>query len=285
MQTDVMEELARHYERLTKSGKKVADYVFAHHRDPQFMSITSLAEECGVAEATIFRFCKTLGFKGYNDFKLALAKAQGEAGGSLPDGAYGAVLPGDAMDEVCRKVYTSHVEVLTQTLSTLRPEEVEKAAGLLLAADRVFCLGQGGSLVLAMEAWARFCTVAPNFYCIEDAHMQAVAAALLGERDVVLFCSYSGATKDMEAVLGCARARGAKIVLLTRFAKSPAAAYADAVLQCSVSEGPLQMGSVAAKVAMLFLVDVLFTDYCRRAPERTMANQEATTAALASKML
>lgn len=285
MPGDVIQELAHQYEKLTKSSKKVADYVFAHHRDPQFMSITSLAEECGVAEATIFRFCKTLGFKGYNEFKLALAKAQGEAGGIQPGGAYGAVKAQDTLDEVYQKVYNSHVEVLTQTLSTLRPEEVEKAAGYLQAADRVFCFGQGGSLILAMEAWARFSTVAPNFYCIEDSHMQAISAALLTERDVVLFCSYSGATKDMEAVLRPARERGAKIVLLTRFAKSPAAAYADAVLQCSASEGPLQMGSVAAKVALLFVVDVLFSDYCRRAPAQTMANQEATTAALASKML
>ena len=106
MQGDVIEELARRYEKLTKSEKKVADYVFAHHRNPQFMSITSLAEECRVAEATIFRFCKTLGFKGYNEFKLALAKAQGQAGGSQPGGAYGAVGPGDAMEEVYQKVYS-----------------------------------------------------------------------------------------------------------------------------------------------------------------------------------
>ena len=186
MQGDVIEELARRYEKLTKSEKKVADYVFAHHRNPQFMSITSLAEECRVAEATIFRFCKTLGFKGYNEFKLALAKAQGQAGGSQPGGAYGAVGPGDAMEEVYQKVYSSHMEVLEQTLATLRPGEVEKASALLLAADRVFCFGQGGSLILAMEAWARFSTIAPNFYCIEDAHMQAIAAALLTGRDVVL---------------------------------------------------------------------------------------------------
>lgn len=285
MQGDVIEELARRYEKLTKSEKKVADYVFAHHRNPQFMSITSLAEECRVAEATIFRFCKTLGFKGYNEFKLALAKAQGQAGGSQPGGAYGAVGPGDALEEVYQKVYSSHMEVLEQTLATLHPGEVEKASALLLAADRVFCFGQGGSLILAMEAWARFSTIAPNFYCIEDAHMQAIAAALLTGRDVVLFCSYSGATKDMEAVLGAAKERGAKVILLTRFAKSPAAAYASAVLQCCAREGPLQMGSVAAKVALLFVVDVLFNDYCRRIPEQAMANQEATAAVLAGKML
>ena len=39
------------------------------------MSISELAEACTVAEATISRFCRRLGYKGYNAFKLAIANA------------------------------------------------------------------------------------------------------------------------------------------------------------------------------------------------------------------
>lgn len=282
---DIMEQMAQKYNQLTRSGKKVADYIFSHQYETQFMSITSLAEECGVAEATIFRFCKTLGFEGYNEVKLSLAKSQGGSNIAPDYEIYGSVSPDDEIDDVCKKLYTSNVDALTQTLSTLRTDQVEQAVEYLSAAERVFCVGQGGSLLIAMEAWGRFITASPKFYCIEDSHMQAMAAALLSERDVVLFCSYSGATKDMLDVLRPAKERGAKVVLLTRFAKSPAAAYADVVLQCSTSEGPLQMGSVAAKIALLFVVDVLFNDFCRKNPELTLQNREATSASLANKML
>ena len=74
---DVLDTMTGEYNNLTKSGRKAADYIFAHRVEAQYMSITALAEECGVAEATISRFCRTLGFSGYNDFKLALAKASG----------------------------------------------------------------------------------------------------------------------------------------------------------------------------------------------------------------
>ena len=60
---------------LTKSGTIVADYLVQHAEDAQYLSISSLAKACGVAEATIFRFCRSLGFDGYNEMKIALAKA------------------------------------------------------------------------------------------------------------------------------------------------------------------------------------------------------------------
>ena len=60
---------------LTKSGLIIADYLTKHAEDAQFLSISSPAKECSMAEATIYRFCKQLGFEGYNEMKIALAQA------------------------------------------------------------------------------------------------------------------------------------------------------------------------------------------------------------------
>ncbi|MEG0179910.1 MAG: MurR/RpiR family transcriptional regulator, partial [Oscillospiraceae bacterium] len=70
MAHDIMDTMTSKYNSLTKSGKKVADYIFANRLEVQFMSITALADECNVAEATVFRLCRALGFAGYNDLKL-----------------------------------------------------------------------------------------------------------------------------------------------------------------------------------------------------------------------
>ena len=72
---NVFERINSEYYQLTSAEKKVADYAVIHQQQTQFMSISELAEEAGVAEATISRFCKRLGYKGYSAFKLAIANA------------------------------------------------------------------------------------------------------------------------------------------------------------------------------------------------------------------
>lgn len=74
---------------LTKSGIIVADYLMQHAEDAQYLSISSLAKACGVAEATIFRFCRALGFDGYNEMKIALAKATATAMAGLAQAGAG----------------------------------------------------------------------------------------------------------------------------------------------------------------------------------------------------
>ena len=115
--------------------------------------------------------------------------------------------------------------------------------------------------------------------------MQIIAAATLTEADAVLYFSYSGATRDMMETLTVARERDAGIILITRFSKSPGGGLADVVLQCGAKESPLQLGSVAAKVAQLFLLDVLFAEFCQRDPNGSEARKERIAAALADKHL
>lgn len=131
----------------------------------------------------------------------------------------------------------------------------------------------------------RFLTVSPNFQYIEDNHLQAMSASLLGVQDVIVFISYSGSTRDMMDVLRPAHARGTKIIVITRSAKSPVSAFADVILLCGSKEGPAQFGSVAAKMAQLLLIDILFNQYCRCEPEFTLRNREQTANSIAGKLL
>lgn len=282
---NVLDTLTATYSSLTKSAKKVADFIFENKMEAQYMSITSLAEECKVADATISRFCKTLGYDGYSEFKLALAKASGAKVSEVGAGIYDKIDAEDTITTMAEKLYASDVAAVSQTLHLVDEVAVTRAVQYMHSAQRVYFFGQGGSGVMAMEAGARFITAAPQFHCIEDSHLQTMAASMCTINDVILFFSYSGATKDMVDVLRPARERGAKIILVTHFAKSPAAAFADVILLCGSREGPLQSGSVAAKMGQLFLIDILFNEFCRVNSAFTDANRESTSNAIAAKLL
>ncbi len=282
-QGNVFTKITNEYYQLTSAEKKISDYVVIHQQQTQYMSISELAEECGVAEATVSRFCKRLNYKGYNAFKLAIANSTANQGNRNP--LAGEVRTDDSFFDMCQKVYAADTDAVRQTLSLIRAEHLTEAAQILLHADKVVCMGQGGSMILAQEAAHLFSTARPGFFAVWDSHLQAVAASQLTEKDAVLFFSYSGSTKELLDVLKVVRSRGAKSILITHFPKSPGAVEASVVLQCGALEGPLQLGSVAARMAQLFLIDVLFSEVCRHDLEKCEATREAIAEALAEKHL
>ena len=222
--------LHQRQDELTKSGRAVADYLLQHADEAQYLSISSLAKECNVAEATVFRFCRALGFEGYH-------------------------------------------------------EAVDEAVNLMRAAKQVFCLGQGGSMLLANDICARFSSLSTKFRTAGDSHLQLLTASLMGPEDVVLFVSYSGATRDMMETLRTAKDAGAKIILLTHYEDSPGAALADVVLLCGAQESPLDSGSIPIKVAVLYVGEVLLLRYMMDDPETANTAQDRTSEAVAMKLL
>lgn len=285
MASNILESITAQYHSLTRSGKKLADYIFAHTGEAQYFSISTLAENSGVSEASITRFCHGLGLAGYNDFKLALAKTDHVTDmGELSDSPQG-IASEDSLNTIFQKIHKASVLSLNETLELLNEDAINKAVDLLVQADRVFCFGNGGSMVMAMEAWARFSTATSRFVHVSDSHMQIMNTALATSRDVLLVFSYSGSTKDMEDTLQIAREHGISIILVTHYPNSRAAQFADVVLLCGYNEGPLQSGSIPAKVGQLLLIDCLFYGFCRRNPEASAAARSATAEAVARKML
>ena len=100
----------------------------------------------------------------------------------------------------------------------------------------------------------------------------------------MIILSYSGATKDTVYVAGIAKEAGAKIVAITRFRKSPLAAYADEILLCGADEDPLDGGSLGVKISQLYLVDLLFREYFHQYRDEANENLKKTSKAVVEKL-
>lgn len=259
---NIFNTLNREYYQFTSAEKKVADFVVSNGGKAKSMSISELAAASGVAEATISRFCRRLNYNGYAAFKMAIATSAAAREHSNP--LSGEVTVEDAIPELARKLAGASVEAILETQTLVDPEAVEVAAELLMNARQVLCMGQGASMVMAQEAAHLFGTIFPGFYPVADSHMQLIYASQLREGDVILYFGYSGTTKGLMDVLHVTRESGARVILVTRYPNSPAGRQADVVLQCGSSESPLQLGSVPARMAQIYLMDVLFSEICRK---------------------
>ena len=135
-----------------------------------------------------------------------------------------------------------------------------------------------------MKTMNKFLRIEPKVYCLQDSHMQAMAAATLGPEDAAVMISYSGATKDTIQVAEIARKAGASTICITRFVKSPLTSFSDVTLLCGANEGPLQGGSTSAEISQLFLIDLVYTEYYRRHFENCRENNQKTSGAVLDKL-
>ena len=277
---NILERLHSSYYQLSAAERKVADFVLSQYSQVQFMSITQLAEECGVAEATVSRFCRSLALKGFNAFKIEIAKhAATASSGHIRDRH--AIT--DSLEGRCLEAGRLSQEAIQQTLELVRPKDIEAVVSLFEKAGRVICIGSGGSMIMAEELAHLFSTITHKFVAVTDSHMQISAAATALPTDVIVLFSYSSATHNGIAVLEQAKVREIPTVLVTRFPKSPAAQLADLSLYCGSNESPFQFGSVPAKVAQLVLMDILYQEYLRRNRESSEENLQRIGAALSEK--
>lgn len=279
----VFVQIGSEYYNLTASEKKMADFILSVQDQTAKMSISELAEQCGVADATVTRFCRRLGYKGFPDFKLAVVNASAQ---HLEDNPLsGEITPEDTTETISQKLLGANYLAMAQTLEVLDLENVKKAASLLRHAPNVLCMGQGGSMLIASEAAHLFSTITNKFRPVSDSHLQVMASAMMEEGDAILFFSYSGSTLAMLDTLKTARQQNGKIILVTRFPNSPGAGLADVVLQCGANENPLQSGSIAARIAQMYLLDILFSEYTRKNLDGAKQNRNRIAKALAAKHL
>lgn len=283
MQGDFLTRIRFEYNQFTKAEKKVADYILQNSREVLFMSITGLAEACEVGDTSVFRFCKTLKLKGYQEFKMMLSL-------SLHDEATGQgrlegdINLSDSFAEVSRKVLNTNMSALEETYSLLNEEQFSQVIDCLYQAKRICFFGVGASMISALKAANKFMRIEPKVFCVQDAHMQAMAASMMEEGEAAVLFSYSGATKDTIHAAELAKKAGAKTICVTRFVKSPLTSFSDITLLCGANEGPLQGGSTSSEISQLFLIDLMYTEYYRRYFERCNRNNEKVSVSVLDKM-
>ncbi len=178
------------------------------------LSIIQLAEKTKSSEATIFRLCKRLGFSGYQDLKIALAQ---EIVQEPVQHIHEEMSPDDDIEVIIRKVFRTNISGLTDTFQLLDPADVEKAVEMIHRADRIEFYGNGGSGLIATDAYHKFMRTGINCIAHTDSHFQAMSAGLLGPESAVIGISHSGSNKDVLDAVKTAKSLGAGTIGITSY--------------------------------------------------------------------
>lgn len=258
MQTEsVVDELRRILPGLNRAERAVADAILSDIARATDCTIRELAERAEVSEPTVVRLARRLGCSGFPQLKRRLSQDLAVAQMFVRPDLVGK--PRDAMS-VGSQIYEAASQALAHAFSTHDPDAVEKAAALVNASDQVFCFGTGGnSTNMAMEAENRLFRFGVKAQALIDPYRQHMVAAAAGPEQVFLILSLTGRPQSLLDAAQTARARGAKVICMTR-ADSPLAAHADVLLVLNVphQEADFQLPN-RSRYAQLFMVDLLAT--------------------------
>lgn len=239
--------LQDNYIHLTKSEKKVADYILAIGEKIIYSTMHDIKDKTKVGDATIIRFCQKLGFSGFSELKISIAKEGFPKTLEKKEGFFD-----ELVDDLS--------DVLKRTRELLNEKELERAVNLITKARHVYCYGVGASGNTAEVLEKMFLRVGVHAHAIRDPHYQAQSSSLLTEKDVIIAFSLSGKTRDTFESVQLAKENKAQVISVTNYLSSPIAQQGDVVLQTVVEEF-FDGGSLAGSMSQLYLCEVLVKSY------------------------
>ena len=186
---------------LTKSEVKILDYLQEYMNSSIYMTVTEIANNCGVGEATVTRFCRKLGFRSFLEFKMTMVQEFQNKGITEEDIKEEAVLPEDSVELIARKLGDSISSTIFNNLKALNYDYIEEATNRILKANKIYFVGVGYSGVLAEDAYYRFMDLGLNCSYFRDINALSAVSKFLKSDDVIIVISRKGNTAEINSVI------------------------------------------------------------------------------------
>ncbi len=240
---------------LSKSEAMVAEYISANPGEVINLSVSALADCCGVSEPTVIRACRNIGFSGYQALKIALIQSL-----NAPIQCDGEeVTAKDGMANAIQKVFAAAVDAVNLTRDNLNAADMENAAEALLRARRILIFGVGGSAAVASDVEHKFSRLGLDAAAYSDLNLQAIVSAYAKKADVVFAISHSGSSKAVVDNAQIAKSNGATVISLSSMGKSPLTELADISLFTSANETRYRIVAISSRIAELTIIDALYS--------------------------
>lgn len=239
---------------LPPGDKKVAQAILDDPESIIHMTVAELATRAGTAESTTVRCCRKLGYKGFQDLKIHLARELSQS----VDNDHKSISKLSSPQSILSTVLSFNTEVIADINSSLQPESFDQALTALLNARQVSILGFGFSYFVCLDAQDRLASIGVDARAPESPNMKLMHAARLQPQDVAILVSHTGATKDLIRYCKLAQDRGATTIALTSYSRSRLAKLADITLVAGGRDLDFRFDAASARLAHLTVLDALY---------------------------
>ena len=240
----VVPMIESNYDNLTMVEKTIAEF-FIRNRKKMDFSAKCISELLYVSEASLSRFAKKCGYRGYREFVYQYEETFVEKKESMTGNT--------------RMVLNAYQELLNKTYNLVDEAQVARIGRYLNQSKRVFVCGRGSSGLTAEEMEFRFMRIGVDIDSIKDADLMRMQAVFQDKESLVFGISISGEKEEVLYLLRKAHRRGAKTVLLTAKNKGIFEEFCDEIVLLP-SLRHLNHGNVISpQFPVLVMIDIIYS--------------------------
>ena len=271
----MLERIEHTRQSLSTAERRVANWVLDNPHRVVALPLARIAAAAAVSEPTVVRFCRSVGSRGFSDFKVRIA--QDLASGAATVHAH--VRPGDDANDIVAKVMGGSIRELSAVQRSLDASRIEQAIATLAAAERIDFFGVGASGIVVQDAFNKFFRLGTPCAAYCDAPSLLQAAAIADARHAIIAVSKTGDT--LPVVEACLRAKrnGARVIAVTS-PMSPLAGAADTAVLVDVREDTDVYTPMSSRLAQLAVLDVIQVAYAMQLGPRGTDKLRRAKAAL-----
>lgn len=250
----VLDKIFEAYGSFYKAEKKIADYVINNQEKIIEMTVSELAAQSSVSEATIIRFCKKCNLKGFHDLKINIAKEMVDSEGNETSND---IDPGN-IGQSLQNILANKIEELKKTISMMDEDIIKKILDTIKNARIVQFAAVGNTIPVALDGAYKFNQIGITSVVNTIWETQLAFAYTLTSQDVVIAISNSGSSKKLLNLIDIAKERNAVTISLTKHESSPLASKCKYQINMASREKLFLDEFSFSRVSAMMVIEILY---------------------------
>lgn len=256
MEKTVMDTICSSFDTFFDSEKKIAKYIINHYDKVVDMTVGELAVASGASEASVSRFCKKVGVKGFHHLKISLAKEMVDS--NMNDVEISHRISIDDISHSLQNILANKIEELKQTVSMMNEIQLRDVLKIIQNAHRVEFVAIGNTLPVAIDGAFKFTQIGISSSCSQIWEAQMGSIYNLGKNDVIIAISNSGESNGVILALEAAHEVGATTISITNNENSSVAKVSDYHITTATREKLFLDGYCFSRVSATTVVEILY---------------------------
>lgn len=270
---DYLIKIKERWDDFTPSDKKIGEYIIDNPEQIINYNTLQLAEIIQTSQSAIIRFIKKIGYKGYIDFKIDVARSIEENSEFLLDEV---ISKDESIENIISKSKNNVLSTVEKTYALIDTEAIKRAIKDINKANNIYLAGVGSSGLICEDFSYKLQRSGKKVFYQVDAHTNLALVTNIDKDDLLIAISYSGLTKEILIASEYAKKVGAKVISISKALNSALANNTDELLLIPEIEREMRYGAISSRLSSQIITDILYYGYVAANTEKVNENMRTS---------